>query len=283
RLRRDSPARNNRSEEHSGAHTPKRSREELPGAHTPKRSREELPGSSTLEPPRQRLTTSSAVESRTKSPVEAGPMPAAKMSSEEVDRKRKELRAHWHQKPSPSTEIAVGVAQAEDKVKKTPDNATTTFKAADKDKMVADKDKMVADKDKMVADKAKTATDRDTRQRDQIIQGGRRAKHGDHPIAGPQADQRLHAERGTHRPNWVNSANGPGAQQGLRGGRHSLPEDAPFNRGSGGRQNRQDGGKPGPAGRKGQGQGQGDGGRRGPKRGWGAEARDWDDGKRHRR
>ncbi|KAJ2587012.1 hypothetical protein IWW49_003709, partial [Coemansia sp. RSA 1797] len=89
--------------------------------------------------------------------------------------------------------------------------------------------------------------------------------------------------RGTHRPNWVNSANGPGAQQGLRGGRHSLPEDAPFNRGSGGRQNRQDGGKPGPAGRKGQGQGQGDGGRRGPKRGWGAEARDWDDGKRHRR
>ncbi|KAJ2202672.1 hypothetical protein EV180_007587, partial [Coemansia sp. RSA 518] len=93
RLRRDSPARNNRSEEHSGAHTPKRSREELPGAHTPKRSREELPGSSTLEPPRQRLTTSSAVESRTKSPVEAGSMPAAKMSSEEVDRKRKELRA----------------------------------------------------------------------------------------------------------------------------------------------------------------------------------------------
>ncbi|KAJ2148886.1 hypothetical protein J3F82_004625 [Coemansia sp. RSA 637] len=71
RLRRDSPARNNRSEEHSGAHMPKRSREELPGAHTPKRSREELPGSSTLEPPRQRLTTSSAVELRTKLPVEA--------------------------------------------------------------------------------------------------------------------------------------------------------------------------------------------------------------------
>ncbi|KAJ2583497.1 RNA polymerase III-inhibiting protein maf1, partial [Coemansia sp. RSA 1797] len=58
RLRRDSPARNNRSEEHSGAHMPKR-------------SREELPVSSTLEPPRQRLTTSSAVELRTKLPVEA--------------------------------------------------------------------------------------------------------------------------------------------------------------------------------------------------------------------
>ncbi|KAJ2644546.1 RNA polymerase III-inhibiting protein maf1 [Coemansia sp. RSA 1287] len=58
RLRRDSPARNNRSEEHSGAHMPKR-------------SREELPVSSTLEPPRQCLTTSSAVELRTKLPVEA--------------------------------------------------------------------------------------------------------------------------------------------------------------------------------------------------------------------
>ncbi|KAJ2662150.1 hypothetical protein IW148_003038 [Coemansia sp. RSA 1199] len=123
RLRRDSPAQNDHSDERSGAHTPKR-------------SRDELPGNSTLEPPRQHLATSSAVESRTKSPAEAGSMPAAKMSSEEVDRKCKELRAHWHQKPCPSAEIAVGVVQAEDKVKKTPGNVTKTFSVADRAKRI---------------------------------------------------------------------------------------------------------------------------------------------------
>ncbi|KAJ2120094.1 hypothetical protein IW147_005333 [Coemansia sp. RSA 720] len=80
RLRHDSPAQNDHSDERSGAHTPKR-------------SRDELPGSSTLEPPHQYLATSSAVELRTKSPAEAGSMPGAKMPSEEIVRKHKELRA----------------------------------------------------------------------------------------------------------------------------------------------------------------------------------------------
>ncbi|KAJ2118765.1 THO2 plays a role in transcriptional elongation, partial [Coemansia sp. RSA 720] len=282
RLRRDSPARNDRSDEQSGAHTPKR-------------SRDELPGSSTLEPPRQRLATPSAVESRTKSPAEAGSMPAAKMSSEEVDRKRKELRAQLlkqqekkKQEENIQPQLAsetpserrdrsgrgAGGRQGQEDARQRDQNIQRGRQGQDGGRQGRDGGRQHGQKTQ-----GGRQSQEDTRQRDQTIQGGRRAKHGDHPIAGPQADQRSHSERGIHRPNWVNSASGPGTQQGLQGGRHTLPEDTLFNRNSGGRQNRQDSGKPGPAGRK----GQGDGGRRGPKRGRGAEARDWDDGKRHRR
>ncbi|KAJ2454397.1 THO2 plays a role in transcriptional elongation [Coemansia sp. RSA 2336] len=172
--------------------------------------------------------------------------PASKMTSEDVDRKRKELRAQL-------------LKQQEEKQKQAHHQpAEAASERRDRGGRGAGGSRQGQES---------------TKQRESEAHGGKRTRYGDHPSA--QAEQRRHG-RG-------NGDSGPHTPQGGRGGRYSLSGDStPFSRNSGGRQGRQDGGgKAQQSGRK----GQDDGGsaRRGPKRGRGPESREWDDGKRHRR
>ncbi|KAJ2674754.1 THO2 plays a role in transcriptional elongation [Coemansia sp. RSA 1085] len=174
--------------------------------------------------------------------------PASKMTSEDVDRKRKELRAQL-------------LKQQEEKQKQARHQPAEAVPER-------------RDRGGRGAGGSSRQSQESTKQRESETHGSKRTRYGDHP--GGQAEQRRHG-RG-------NGDSGSHTPQGGRGGRYSsLPGDStPFSRNSGGRQGRQDsGGKAQQSGRKGQ--DDGGGARRGPKRGRGSEPREWDDGKRHRR
>ncbi|KAJ2696466.1 THO complex subunit 2, partial [Coemansia spiralis] len=251
---RGSPARYARSAERSDEHLSKRAHDGQAGGN-----------SSGAEAHRQRAAGGPEQERPKRQP-----QPAVKLSSEEVDRKRKELRAQLQK-------------QLEEKQKQSrPGDGSEPAGRRDRG------GRSTPGKQGSGRDSPKPGDAGPPRE-----PGGRQGRHGggrspdpgaaDHalsqplpqlqkrPVPGPQAAQPSRADREPRRSG--------------RGSRRPPESDLPPLRGSGGQQGSQQGRRSNElADSKSASDPPGTGGsRRGPKRGRGAEPRDWDDGKRPRK
>ncbi|KAJ2608622.1 THO2 plays a role in transcriptional elongation [Coemansia sp. RSA 1365] len=269
RSQRVSPAGRGHNEVHLDPHTKKRPRDDL--------------GSKKPEAPRQRPAATSSPGRRSASPavqtlqpkaVVESSLPTAKLSNEEADRKRKELRAQL-------------LKQQEEKQKQTRVTISNPTEKRDRATRGTSSRRGSQDAPKM---------------RHADLQGSNRGRAGAREAERrPRNSDSRGSDSGTANYNISTPPDQSGRvdhnlRRHSRGGRYSLANDTPFSRGSSGRQGRQDGDTRNASaiflGRKGSGDrqandqangGNSGGLRRGPKRGRNTEQHEWDEGKRHRK
>ncbi|KAJ2079062.1 THO2 plays a role in transcriptional elongation [Coemansia sp. RSA 988] len=257
-----------------------------PDTHAKKRQRDEL-GNKKPETPRQRTGVTSSPRRRSASPAipalqptavaaaaaAAAALPTAKLSNEEADQKRKELRAQLlKQQEEKQKQTRIATNNPADKRDKT-SRGTSSRRGSQDVPRIRYTDSQGGNRSRPGV----RETDRRPRNSDSRNSDSNSANYN----ANSLPDQ---PERVDHNP-----------RRHSRGGRYSSVNDTSFTRGSSGRQGRQDGDTRSVSaaflGRKGLGDrqaneganGSGGGLRRGPKRGRTTEHHEWDEGKRHRK
>ncbi|PIA14278.1 hypothetical protein COEREDRAFT_82803 [Coemansia reversa NRRL 1564] len=267
RSQRVSPAGRGHNEVHLDPHTKKRPRDEL-GNKKPEAQRQRPAATSS---PRRRSASPAIPTLQLKAVVEP-PLTTAKLSNEEADRKRKELRAQLlKQQEEKQKQTRVAISNPAEKRDRASRGTSSRRGSQDAPKM-RHADLQGSNRGRAGAREA----ERRPRNSDSRGSDSSTANYN----ASTLPDQSARVDHNLRRHS--------------RGGRYSLASDPPFSRGSSGRQGKQDGdtGNANAAflGRKGSGDRQAsdvaNGGgsfRRGPKRGRNTEQHDWDEGKRHRK
>ncbi|KAJ2679208.1 THO2 plays a role in transcriptional elongation [Coemansia spiralis] len=246
-------------------------------SHLHKRAREGTVSDSKLEPPRQRIATPANIAQHQKSPL-SGPA-SSKLTNEEADRKRKELRAQLlkqqeeKQKQGQKQELH-HVEQTVDKNAKN-SSRNTSSRHGSRDSSQARE--LGAGSERERGDLKENGNRRDRRISAKYPEtGGSGNSHQQMEQNAHQEQSFSRTSRGPRRQSHRGQISSPNA---FSGGRQTKNHDQ---RTGGAALPGRKGGGPGSSDRQ-NGDGHNNGSRRGPKRGRGPEARDWDDGKRYRK